>query len=100
MDTALKKLSDVDVNAVIEYIRETPGNVDDRTVETYITVAKTYIKSETGLSDDELDSSSELVHVLLLLCQEMHDNRALTIEKGMVNPIVTSMLGHHRRNLI
>lgn len=100
MNTSLKRVSDVDVASVIEYLRETEGNVDVSTIETYIIIAKDYISRETGIDSEDLDDYPTFVHALLMLCQEMHDNRALTIDKGEVNPIVTSILNHPRRNLI
>ena len=61
-------------------------------------VAKAFIKSWTG--QDDLDQFSDFIIVVLVLCQDMYDNRALVIDSDNLNWIVESILGLHQVNLL
>ena len=91
------KISNITTDEVLDYIRVSPGDVDINEIEILMNVAKRYIRSETG---EDPDSQPEFVEVYLLLVAHMFDHRTMVIDKDTVNPIVTSMLGHHRGNLL
>jgi hypothetical protein len=63
-------------------------------------VAKAFIRSETGLTDDKIDEHDDFYIVVLILCQDMYDNRSLYVEKSNVNKVVDTILGMHRVNLV
>ena len=67
--------------------------------------AKNYIMNETALEEEELDEHEDLAIAFLVLCQDMYDNRSYTdTESGASGPhanlAVSSILGHHRGNLV
>lgn len=96
-------ISLIDSTKVAYYLRL---DEDDLTTEDIaflnglISAAKNYIKSYTGLSDEEIDTYDDLDVVLYVLVQDMYDNRAMCVDKGNVNKVVESILGMHVRNLI
>ena len=62
--------------------------------------AKGYIRDYTGLTDEEIDTHADFLTALLVLCQDMYDNRAMYVEKSNVNRVVESILNMHRVNLL
>ena len=67
---------------------------------TLIDIAKSIIRSYTGLDDTALDIHNEFIIVVYVLCQDMHDNRTLYVEKDNLNKVVDSILGMHCTNLL
>ena len=59
-----------------------------------------FCKSQTGLSDEELDKHEDITIAVLTLISDMWDNRSMTVQKNNVNTIVDAILGMHRTNLI
>lgn len=95
----LKKVSDITYKDVADYIRLDELDQNDiNTLKTELAVARAYVEGYTGL--DDLDVHSDLVIVVLILCQDMWDNRTLHVEKSTVNSTVESILNMHARNLL
>lgn len=97
----IKKVSDITASDVAEYIRldEVTTN-DTNLLNTLILVSKNYIRQYTGRSDEELDTYQDMVIVVLVLCQDMWDNRTLYVDKSNLNRVVESILDLHSVNLL
>ena len=54
----------------------------------------------TGLTAAQLDESEDFVVALLVLAQDMYDNRALYADSSNVNQAVQSILDMHSVNLL
>lgn len=97
----VSKVSEITIENVADYIR-----VDvDSNIETYLNIAKNYISNYTGIpitSEDgeSLDDFPDFVIVVYVLCQDMHDNRTLYVDKSNINKVVQSILDMHRRNFL
>ena len=97
----ISKVSDVTYQDVADYIRLDEVTSDDiNTLNTLITVAKAYMIQYTGRTETDLDSYQDFVIVLLILCQDMWDNRTLYVDKTNLNHVVESILGLHSVNLL
>ena len=70
------------------------------TLNNLLTVAKSYILSYTGIPNDELDNYQDLVVVVLVLVQDMWDNRALYVDASHPNIVVETILNLHQVNLL
>ena len=93
----INKVSEITINDIAEYIRlDEIGDAEEKQLFTFLTVAKDYIKNYTGL--DDLDEYADLVLAVLVLCQDMYDNRTMYIDKGNVNKVVQTILDMHTRN--
>lgn len=95
------KVSDVTSADLAEYLRV--GEVtpyEDGYLSTLIGAATAYMCKYTGLTASQLDESQDFVPVLLVLCQDMYDNRALYVDSANVNRMVQSILGIHSVNLL
>ena len=97
----LSKVSDITVNSVAEYLRlDEVTESEINTLTTLISVAVSFIKSYTGLDDDGVDKYPEFVIVVLILCQDMWDNRTLYVDGKDLNNTVQSILAMHSVNLL
>lgn len=99
--TQLEKVSDISYTDVAEYIRLTEvDSADQATLENLLMVAKSFIASYTGHTEAELDMFPDFVIVVLILCQDMWDNRTLYVDGKSLSHVVETILGMHSVNLI
>ena len=97
----ISQVSDITYQDIADYIRLDELTQDDiNTLNTLLMVSKSFIKNYTGRSDDELDNYQDFVIVVLVLCQDMWDNRTLYVDKTNLNHVVESILGLHSVNLL
>lgn len=97
----IEKVSDISYQDVAEYLRLYEVDNDDiNTLNTLINVAKTFISNYTGRSSEELDNYQDFVIVVLVLCQDMWDNRTLYVDSKNLNNVIETILGMHSVNLL
>lgn len=97
----INKVSDITPEDVAEYLRLDEVTEDDiNTLNTLILVAKDFIQNYTGRSAEDLDTYADLTIVVLVLCQDMWDNRAYYVDKSNLNQVVDSILHMHSVNLL
>ena len=97
----ITKVSDLTATNVSEYLRLVDPSTDDiNTLTTLLGVAKTYVTQYTGKTLAKLDDYPDIVIVVMILCQDMWDNRTLYIEDSSLNKTVESILGLHSENLL
>ena len=84
---------------VIKYARMDDMDAD-LSPEALLAAAKAFVKSYTGLTDEELDKHEEISIAILALCTDMYDNRQSTVENDKVNRVVETILGLHSVNLL
>lgn len=97
----IEKVSKVTSADLAEFLRVgevTPS--EDWFLKTIIGAATAYMCKYTGLTTAQLDGSQDLVTALLVLCQDMYDNRALYVDSANVNQTVQSILDMHSVNLL
>lgn len=97
----VQTVSQIAASDVAEYLRLTDATTDDmNTLSTILNVAKVYVGEYTGRSLAELDGYKDIIIAVLVLCQDMWDNRALYVDNSNVNKVVESILGLHSVNLL
>ena len=97
----VSKVSDITVDSVAEYLRlDEVTESEINTLTTLLSVAVSFIKSYTGLDDDGVDKYPEFVIVVLILCQDMWDNRTMYVDGKDLNNTVQSILAMHSVNLL
>ncbi len=97
----VSKVSDITVKCVADYLRlDEVAESEKDTLTTLISIATSYIKSYTGLDDDGVDKYPEFVIVVLILCQDMWDNRTMYVDSKDLNNTVQSILAMHSVNLL
>lgn len=97
----ITKVSDITAQDLADYLRIAELTQDEtNTLNTLLTVAKTYVTSYTGQTLGALDELKDIIVVVLILVQDMYDNRTLYVEDSNVNKVVESILGLHSVNLL
>ena len=95
----VSKVSDITVESVAEYLRlDEVSDEEKNTLTTLISIATSFIKNYTGI--DDLDKYPEFVIVVLILCQDMFDNRTMYVDSKDLNNTVQSILAMHSVNLL
>lgn len=96
---SISKVSDITTNDIAEYLRLVDYTDDDEnTLSNLLGIAKTFISNYTGQTN--LDQFQDFVIVVLILCQDMWDNRTLYVEKSSLSYPVETILGMHCINLL
>ena len=96
---AISKVSEISYSDVADFIRLSELTPDDvNTRNDMLEVAKAYVSSYTGLED--LDEHQDLVIVVLVLCQDMWDNRTMYVDSTNLNTVIETILGMHSVNLL
>lgn len=93
------KISDITITDLKEYAN-VEHSLDDKLFETILLAVKSYIKSYTGLTLEQLDEKEDLTIALMILANEMYDNRAYTVDNDKANKVVNSILDMHSINLL
>lgn len=101
------KVSEITVENIITHLRLT--EVDDSLDEelsTFLEIAINYIENYTGIKrkskenekQENLDTYSDFVIVIYILCQDMYDNRVMYVDGKNINNTVKTILDMHTRN--
>lgn len=97
----VSKVSDITVQCVADYLRlDEVAESENDTLAMLISIATSFIKSYTGLDDTGVDKYPEFVIVVLILCQDMWDNRTMYVDSKDLNNTVQSILAMHSVNLL
>ena len=97
----ISKVSEITAADVASYIHLTEyTEQDENTLNNLIGIAKVYIEQYTGRTEEQLDDFQDFVIVVLILCQDMWDNRTLYVDSTNLNTVVESILGLHSVNLL
>lgn len=93
------KISDISLETVKDYLK-VENDIEDGLIDNILTASKNYVKNYTGLTDAEIDTKEDITLVVLVLVNEMYSNREYTVDKNILNPVVTSILNMHSVNLL
>ena len=97
----VSKVSDITAESVADDLRlDEVTESEINTLTTLISVAISFIKSYTGLDDISVDKYPEFVIVVLIMCQDMWDNRTMYVDSKDLNNTVQSILAMHSVNLL
>ena len=95
----VSKVSDIEPESVAEYLRLDEVTESEKdTLNMLISIATSFIENYTGI--DDLDKYPEFVIVVLILCQDMWDNRTMYVDSKDLNNTVQSILAIHSVNLL
>lgn len=98
----ISKISDITAQDLADYIHFDEVLDSDTThlLNNLLSIAKTFVCQYTGRTPEECDTFPDFVIVILILVQDMYDNRTLYIEKDNLNKVVDCILGMHSVNLL
>ena len=102
------KVSEITTKDIANYLRLSEiSEEDEKNIELFLNIAKNYIENYTGIpqksenaEDEILDTYSDFVIVVYVLCQDMYDNRTMYVDGKNINNTVKTILDMHTRNNI
>ncbi|MBR4656542.1 MAG: phage gp6-like head-tail connector protein [Oscillospiraceae bacterium] len=95
----ISKASEITVQDVADYIRlDDPDEGELGELTTFLSAAQAFVKAYTGQTD--LDAHDDFVLAVLILCQDMYDNRTMYVDTQNLNFAVKSILDLHSVNLL
>lgn len=99
------KVSEITVQNIADYLRL--DDATDTLLTPILASAKQYISNYTGIPIEStvtdaktLDDYEDFYIVVMILCQDMYDNRSMYVEKNNLNRVVETILGMHCTNLL
>ena len=96
-----KTVSALTIQDVADYLRISELTAEDNTLlTTILEAAKSFVYKYTGLTADKVDLALDITIAVLVLCQDMYDNRTMYVESSNVNKVVEAILGLHSVNLL
>ena len=97
----ITKVSEITYEDVANYLRLSEvSESDQNTLNNLINISKAFIQGYTGHTLSDLDNYNDFVIVVLVLCQDMWDNRSYYVDNENLNNVVQSILGMHSINLL
>lgn len=97
----ITKISDINADALAEYLHITDATEEDNnTLTSLLGVANAYVTQYTGHTIEELDALADMVVVILILVQDMWDNRTMYVDTSNANKVVESILNLHLVNFL
>lgn len=102
----ITKVSEITEKELANYLRISEVSEQEKTeLKTYLNIAKNYISNYAGIPEkseneemETLDSYSDFVIVVYVLCQDMYDNRTMYVDNKIINKTVQTILDMHTRN--
>lgn len=92
------KVSKIEADNIVDYLRL--DEYDEDQISDILKAAKDFVRSYTGLTDAEIDEHEDFYIAVMVLCQDMHDNRCMYVDKSNLNKVVDAILGMHCVNLL
>ena len=95
------RVREITTAVIADYLRiPDPDENDLKELETYKSAALAFVKGYTGLTSVQLNEFEDISIAVLVLCQDMYDNRSYYVDKTNINKVVSTILDMHSRNLI
>lgn len=100
------KVSEITAEDIANYLRLSEVSEEDKkNIELFLNIAKNYIENYTGIPQmsenkeaETLDTYSDFIIVVYILCQDMYDNRVMYVDGKNINNTVKTILDMHTRN--
>ena len=88
-------VSEITINDIADYLKLSIGEYTETELQTYLDASIAYVKAYTGLDATGLDEHEDITIAVLILCQDMHDNRSMYAEQSSLNQVVQKILSMH-----
>lgn len=92
------KVSEITAEHLADYLKLEADEQD--MIQMFLSSAIAYVKSYTGLNDEEIDLHNDLVPVIYVLVSDIYENREYLVQQDKVNKLVQSILNMYSKNLL
>ena len=95
------KVSELTGETAATFCRVDDDAVDRNLIDTlFLPAAKEYVRSHTGLTEEEMDKYADIPIAVCALCSHMYDNRSVEVVSDKVNQVVMDIIGKYDKNLV
>lgn len=95
------KVNELENEIIAEYLKKDDSeDLDEVLMESMKEAAVEYIKNQTGIGEEELNSHDDLTIAVLVLIQDMYDNRRMYVDNQNVNRVVDGIIYQYSENLL
>lgn len=95
------KANELTPEYIADYLKiDDPEESDFKDIEIFHSAAIGYIKNQTGIDDQKINSSDDLTVAILVLVEDMYDNRRMYVDKQNMNRVVENIIYQYSENLI
>lgn len=92
------KVSEITEKELVDYIR--PDDYTEGEFDRILSAVKGFIRSYTGLDDEQIDQHEEFYIAVMILAADTYDNGSLYVDSSNLNRTVETILGMHSVNLL
>ena len=76
------RVSEIDEDYLVNYLKlDEPDDDDIKFAQTCLDASEKFYQRQTGLDDEQIDAYEDITIAVLVLTQDMYDNRRLYVEK-------------------
>ncbi|MBM6830011.1 phage gp6-like head-tail connector protein [Anaerotignum lactatifermentans] len=98
------KISELTLEDVKLYCRAEGEAEEDILFAAIMDAGKQYIQSQTGMSEEEIDTKADLTLAFLMLAADMYENRTYTIltsgKTPNINPAASAIINQYCRIIL
>lgn len=97
------KVSEITIDTLETFLKLNKDELDEEEtteLEMILSSAIAYVKSYTGYTETELDEYEELTIAVLVIAQDMYDDRSMLVDKDKINLVLKTTIGMHQNNLL
>lgn len=95
------KVSEITGEYLVDYLKlDDPDDNDMEIVDTCLDAAKNYIASHTGMTGESMEKHEDITIAILVLVEDMYDNRRYYVDNKNVNLVVESIIDQYSENLL
>lgn len=95
------KANELTPEYIADYLKiDDPEENDFRDIEIFRSAVVDYIKNQTGIDDQKLNSSDDLTVAILVLIEDLYDNRRMYVDNQNMNRVVENIIYQYSENLI
>ena len=92
------KVSEITLSNIAGYLKLNDGEFTESELQMYLNASMAYVKAYTGLDAAGLDLHEDITVAVLILCQDMYDNRSMYTEKSSLNQVAEKILSMHKNS--
>ena len=96
----MAKISEITLEDIKNVMRIDFNDDDSYIKNVLMPSAKQYIKSDTGLADEDIETKEDLTTAYIVLIVDMYGNKEYMVKDNKVNVVVDSILNRYCINLL
>lgn len=95
------KLNEINDMSLCDYLKiDEPGPYEIQHANMAFDAAKAYVKNQTGISDETLNGADDLAIAVLVLTEDMYDNRRYYVDNTNMNKVIENIIYQYSENLL